>query len=333
MPFAYALVVFFLEHRGRDIRSRRDLDIRKLQFLHFRDIRHSRLGIESEPALVCEVGHNMSGRFVSELPDGFNFDDRVGNHHLSSSEKTTLGTGFTFDVPVLRRVNPKDRLTKQRMPAVKQVQERKRNRFVRERALILAAGKLFASRGYDATTTREIAACAGCAEGLIHRYFSGKEGLLLALIRFRVSEEVGDLSDKLQRASNVEDEILQLVKWEVDRMWEDRDFLRVIIPRAILDPTLGPVVSRIGPALHAQAIAKRLRKYHEGRALPDDELEALANFIGVIGFMFGFMRPVVLGRDRIRTKKMATTIAKLLTRNLSHPSESRSERPRHFNAA
>ena len=278
---------------------------------------------------MCEVGDNMSGRLVSQQPDGFNFDDRVGNHHLSGSERTALGTGFTFDVPVLPRVNLKDRLRKQRMP-VKQVQERKRNRFARERALILAAGQLFASRGYDATTTREIAACAGCAEGLIHRYFSGKEGLLLALIRFRVSEEVGDLSEKLQRASNVEDEILQLVTWEVDRMWEDRDFLRVIIPRAILDPTLGPVVSRIGPALHAQAIAKRLRKYHECRALPGDELEALANFIGVIGFMFGFMRPVVLGRDRIRTKKMATTIAKLLTRNLSHPSESQSEGPPSF---
>src|SRR2546428_9613898 len=174
----------------------------------------------------------MSGRFVSELPDGFNFDDRVGNHHLSSSERTTLGTGFTFDVPVLRRVNPKDRLRKQRMPAVKQVQERKRNRFARERALILAAGKLFASRGYDATTTREIAACAGCAEGLIHRYFSGKAGLLLALIRFRVSQEVLDLTDGLPLAPNLQQEILQLLDWEVEHMWRDRDFLRVIIPRA-----------------------------------------------------------------------------------------------------
>jgi len=57
---------------------------------------------------------------------------------------------------------------------------RTRNRAAREAALITAAGKLFASRGYEATTTREIAACADCAEGLIHRYFKGKSGLLLA---------------------------------------------------------------------------------------------------------------------------------------------------------
>jgi len=59
---------------------------------------------------------------------------------------------------------------------------RTRDRAGKQQALIVAALKLFASKGYDATTTREIAACAGCAEGLIHRYFSGKAGLLPALM-------------------------------------------------------------------------------------------------------------------------------------------------------
>ena len=59
---------------------------------------------------------------------------------------------------------------------------RTRDRAGKKQALIDAALKLFASKGYDATTTREIAACAGCAEGLIHRYFSSKAGLLPALM-------------------------------------------------------------------------------------------------------------------------------------------------------
>ena len=57
----------------------------------------------------------------------------------------------------------------------------------------MAALKLFASKGYEATTTREIATCAGCAEGLIHRYFRSKAGLLSALIGHRISKEVADL--------------------------------------------------------------------------------------------------------------------------------------------
>ncbi len=67
--------------------------------------------------------------------------------------------------------------------------KRKRDRAGKQQALMLAAAKLFAHRGYEVTTTREIAARAGCAEGLIHRYFKGKAGLFLALIHSRVARE------------------------------------------------------------------------------------------------------------------------------------------------
>src|ERR1700674_361361 len=107
---------------------------------------------------------------------------------------------------------------------------RTRDRAGKKQALILAALGLFASKGYEVTTTREIAAAAGCAEGLIHRYFKGKAGLLAAMIEHRVSKEVLDLSHPSRPARNLEDEFLQLVDREVERVWESRDFLRVVIP-------------------------------------------------------------------------------------------------------
>ena len=45
------------------------------------------------------------------------------------------------------------------------------------------------SRGYEATTNREIAARAGCAEGLIHRYFGGKSGLLFNIVELHVAQD------------------------------------------------------------------------------------------------------------------------------------------------
>jgi AcrR family transcriptional regulator len=191
----------------------------------------------------------------------------------------------------------------------------KRNRIVRERALLAAASKLFASRGYEATTTREIAARAGCAEGLIHRYFKGKAGLLLAIMRCEVSQEVVDLQERLPLASTVGDEIAQLVNWEVNRMWTNREFLRVAIPRALLDPVLGQVFTPIGPLQQAKAIGKRLRKFKECRALTDQEADALAHFVSVLGFTFGFVRPLVLRQDRGVAKKMAATIAGIMARS------------------
>jgi AcrR family transcriptional regulator len=194
---------------------------------------------------------------------------------------------------------------------------RTRNRAAREQALLVAASRLFASRGFEATTTREVAAEAGCAEGLIHRYFGGKAGLLLAIIQSRSTQEKLDRNQQLWSAPTLEDEILQLVEWEVDRMWDDREFLEVVIPRALVDPALADLVNRASSAPRIKAIAERLRASAECRALPQDELDALASFVATTGFMFGFMRPVVLRQDRAQARKMAATLARMMGRSLS----------------
>jgi AcrR family transcriptional regulator len=195
--------------------------------------------------------------------------------------------------------------------------KRTRDRAGKQQALIVAALKLFASKGYDATTTREIAACAGCAEGLIHRYFKGKAGLLPALIEYRVSQEVADLAHHIRPADSFENEYLQLVDWAIEHIWGDREFLKVAIPRAVLDPGFGQVLRQIGPLQRARAISARLKKFRESRALSSVEFDALVQSVSVIGFMFGFMRPAVLRQDRKTSTKTASVIAKLLVRSLS----------------
>jgi AcrR family transcriptional regulator len=193
---------------------------------------------------------------------------------------------------------------------------RMRDRDAKQQALIMAALKLFASKGYETTTTREIATCAGCAEGLIHRYFRGKAGLLSALIRHRISKEVADLTHHIRPAQSLEEEYLQLVDWAVEHMWEDREFLRVAVPRAVLDPNFGRALSRISLQRKARVIAKRLKKFKECRALPPADLDALIQLISVFGFMFGFMRPAVLRQDRKSAASSASTLARLVVSSL-----------------
>ncbi len=194
---------------------------------------------------------------------------------------------------------------------------RTRDRAGKKQALIVAALKLFASKGFDATTTREIAALAGCAEGLIHRYFNGKAGLLPALMEYRVSREVADLARHIRPAHTFEDEYLHLVNWAVEHMWHDREFLRVAIPQALLDPGFGQMLRQVGPLQRARAIGTRLRKFSECQGLQEAEFDALVQAVSVIGFMFGFMRPAVLRQDRKISTRTALAIAKLLVRNLS----------------
>ena len=208
-------------------------------------------------------------------------------------------------------------VSKDRRAGHKPGSRRTRDRAGKKQALIVAALKLFASKGYDATTTREIAAAAGCAEGLIHRYFSGKAGLLPALMEYRISQEVADLAQHVRPAHSFEDEYLQLVTWAVEHMWEDREFLRVAIPRALLDPDFGHLLRQVGPLQRGRAITARLKKFRESQVLPDRDFDALVQSVSVIGFMFGFMRPAVLRQDRKTSTRTASVIAKLLVRSLS----------------
>lgn len=191
-----------------------------------------------------------------------------------------------------------------------------RNRAVKEKALIQAATKLFADKGYESTKTRDIAALAGCAEGLIHRYFQGKAGLLLAIVQSRISQEVSDISAQVPLADNVKDEIRRLVRWEVERMWADRDFLKIVMPRALLDPAIGRVVNRMGPERRCEIISARLKTFKKSKTMLAEDIRAIAEFVGSVGYLFGFLRPVLLQQDRKLSRRTADSITDLLVRSL-----------------
>lgn len=52
----------------------------------------------------------------------------------------------------------------------------------KQEKIIEAALQLFASEGYNATSTSKVAKVAGVSEGLIFRHFGNKEGLLKAIL-------------------------------------------------------------------------------------------------------------------------------------------------------
>jgi len=191
-----------------------------------------------------------------------------------------------------------------------------KNRAAREEALILAAGRLFALRGYESATTREIAIEAGCAEGLSQRYFAGKAGLLRELIQQRVSREVDYMSKHVRPRPTLAEEVLQLVAYEIDRTWEEREFYKVIIPRAIVDPSIGHMLRQHALGRRAHAVVERLKNLQAKAAVSATDLETLAHFIGILGFVFGFYRPAVLGGERVQSKEIGLRIAQIVARDL-----------------
>ena len=188
----------------------------------------------------------------------------------------------------------------------------------RQRALMDWARVVFADRGYDAATTREIAEKAGCSEGLIHRYFGGKPGLLSAVLQQRAMMRQGDLSAQLPRQKTVEAELVCFFDWEIEASWDDRATMRVTVSRSVIDPIIGTAAREFFHATRVDFLEERLAWHKsEGRIRKNLDMAIVASTISGFAFHAGFFAQVAFQEPQERVKSEARTIAAVLARGLA----------------
>ena len=193
-----------------------------------------------------------------------------------------------------------------------------RDKEQRKDALIDAANAVFAERGFDAATTREIAERAGCAEGLIHRYFAGKHGLLLAILERKTPQVMAEFDAGLPETDSLHDEVHQILLREIDAKWERRDFMRVCVARAAIDPEIGRAVRERVQLAQVQVIERRLGRHQDaGRIRPDVDVNAIAETLSGIGFAAGFMKLVAFGLPREEVTRYVQEAATAIARGIS----------------
>ena len=103
--------------------------------------------------------------------------------------------------------------------------------------LYSTALRLFAERGYESTTLRDIAKEAGVSVGLLYRYFPSKQAVIIALY-----DELS--ADFARRAAHLEDgkwreRCLAALQTSLDVLQPHRVTLRALIPVLIGDPVDG----------------------------------------------------------------------------------------------
>jgi AcrR family transcriptional regulator len=180
-----------------------------------------------------------------------------------------------------------------------------------------AATAVFAERGYEAATTREIAERAGCAEGLIHRYFAGKRGLLLSILEHKGQHAAETYGENVPAKPTVHEEIEAILLFELDSKWEKRDFMRICVAEASIDPDVGAAVRDGIQAYQVAFIANRLRGHQEaGRVRPDVDVDAIAHVISGLGFSAGFMQRVAFGRNRKHSERIVREAGAAIARGI-----------------
>ena len=106
----------------------------------------------------------------------------------------------------------------------------------RSRILKVALG-LFADKGYDGTTTKELAKKAKVAEGTIFRYFPNKKAVLIEVATEGWVEILTDLLTELSEMGNYK-AVREVMRRRVLRMQENNDLLRVCFIEAQFHPEL-----------------------------------------------------------------------------------------------
>ena len=102
-------------------------------------------------------------------------------------------------------------------------------------AIVSAAVKLFADKGFEQTSMEELASKSGVGKGTIYGYFKSKSDILLAFLEEEVEHAFAALNEKIDADAPLEEQLLALMLGQLTYVTRNSEFGR-IFSRELLFP-------------------------------------------------------------------------------------------------
>lgn len=172
------------------------------------------------------------------------------------------------------------------------VESRRERRIKRQRQEITdAAARLFASQGYGATTTRDIAQAVDLGESTLYGYFASKQDILVAILNQQASS-VDPLIERLNELKDV-DSFIRLTDLLIEKLTLNIAYTQTLagetwLNNQVLDEYLIGRVTHIMQALNAF-----VREKSAAGLFRPVEPELAARFI--VAAFIGVLLPVLRG--------------------------------------
>ena len=204
---------------------------------------------------------------------------------------------------------------------------RARNRQATEEALVAAASRVFAERGYENATTRQVAEAAGCSEGLIQRYFKGKDGLLIATLSDARHDAGHAAFFERPLCASMLEEARESIAQAAKNMAARADAMRIVLSRVLIDPAFRDDFARLAvrPQIAASMRARFERYAEAGLVDRAIDLDAAVDLLMGINFQLGFLHPVVKRTPQAALRRMREQHAELFARAVA-PAHTRTSR-------
>lgn len=188
----------------------------------------------------------------------------------------------------------------------------------RRQALLQAARRAFATRGYQQATIAEIAAATGLAVGAVYKHFASKQDLLFEVMRQFYERMIADVEAAVARERSLAGRLRAIVRRQLEAFVEDRDLCRLFIRelRGADDYAQSPLRE-----LNRRYTSVLVRVLADGKAR--GEVRADVDPRVARDMLYGAIEHVawrsLLRRDRLPVETAAEQIASLMLRGLAGP--------------
>jgi AcrR family transcriptional regulator len=163
----------------------------------------------------------------------------------------------------------------------------------KQKNILESAIQLFAEKGYNGTTTNEIAKLAGVAEATIFKHYRSKKGLLLRLVipaiaKFASPYILDPLVQILEQDKPIEVILEELIQDRVTLVENNWKTIRIVIVESLFHPDLREALQEMVANRVIANVEQKVNRLKEQGKLRRD----LPNRIllrGIISQVFGFL--------------------------------------------
>ena len=174
---------------------------------------------------------------------------------------------------------------------------RKRDRGSTEEKLLKAGIEIFSKYGFDAATTKLISKRSNVNESLIMRYFGGKEGLLIEIIRrFFERSQTTPLSYPPQ--DSLEAELVRFCRQSFEDIKRDTAVMRIMMLRSAVDPKMKKKVLSLINSDGNPRLIERIQLLKEKNKLPADFDPMLIHLIAFQNISAIFISDILFEDDK-----------------------------------
>jgi AcrR family transcriptional regulator len=187
----------------------------------------------------------------------------------------------------------------------------------RRTQILDAATRVFASKGFNRATIRDVAQDAGVADGTIYNYFANKTDLLFGLLDRLNDTERRPASLGQASEAPLADAFRAYVRERVEALWSNADLFRAVLPELLANPALR---ARYYDEVIAPTMALGEGAFHAlvaNGAMRDLDLPLSTRLVA--GSVLGLMVLQLLGDESLaaRWRELPDAIADLLLPGLA----------------